>query len=330
MMINETIDDLKVFLMRSFFILFIFLYIACSDSEKVVDISNDDVVAEVNGSIITVDKLRDEVQLLMEQFRVVNKNTLTEEEQLMLKTKGLNRIILNTLLIMEACSSGIFLAQGEYEVTFRDVKSGYEGDSFREFLKDEGIPSKLWQMRLKTNLLIKKFINTKFRIKLSDDETRARAYYKAHKERFKKGQMVHAFHIMVASEDESNVVRSAIKSQKKSFSELARMYSLAPEASFGGDLGYFEIGQMPEEFGPIVQLKKNQVSEVIKTPYGYHIFKIVDVKTPRQLTFSESKKNIFGQFARDEQSDNFKKWLMELKNNSNIKINENVLSEVSL
>jgi len=87
---------------------------------------------------------------------------------------------------------------------------------------------------------------------------------------------------------------------------------------------------MPEEFGPIVQLKKNQVSEVIKTPYGYHIFKIVDVITPRQLSFSESKKNIFEQFSIDEQSDNFKKWLLELKNNSNIKINENVLSEVSL
>jgi peptidyl-prolyl cis-trans isomerase C/foldase protein PrsA len=135
---------------------------------------------------------------------------------------------------------------------------------------------------------------------------------------------------MVASEDESKVVRSALKSQKKSFSELAKMYSLAPEAPLGGDLGYFEIDQMPEEFGLIAQLKKNQVSEVIKTPYGYHIFKIVDVKTPRRLSFSESKKNILEQFARDEQSDNFKKWLMELKNNSNIKINENVLSEVSL
>ena len=135
---------------------------------------------------------------------------------------------------------------------------------------------------------------------------------------------------MVASEDESKVVRSAIKSQKKSFLELVRMYSLAPEALNGGDLGYFEIGQMPEEFGVLAQLKKNQVSEVIKTPYGYHIFKVIDVKTPRQLSFSESKKNIFEQFARDEQSDNFKKWLMKLKNNSNIKINENVLSKISL
>jgi len=316
--------------MRSFFISFIFLYIACSGSKNDVEVSNDAVVAEVNGSNITVDKLHDEIQLLMKQFRVANKNALTEEEILLIKTKGLNRIIRNHMKLTESTSSGISLTRDEYEVAFGVAKSGYEGDSFRDFLKDVRISPKLWQTRLKNNLLINKLINTKFKVKLSDDETRARAYYKAHKERFEIGQMVHAFHIMVPSEDESKVVRSAIKSQKKSFSELARMYSLAPEAPIGGDLGYFEIDQMPEEFGLIAQLKKNQVSEVIKTPYGYHIFKIVDVKTPRQLSFSESKKNIFEQFARDEQSDNFKKWLMELKNNSNIKINENVLSEVSL
>jgi len=303
---------------------------ACSGSETVVEVSSDAVVAEVNGSNITVDKLRDEIQLLMKQFRVANKNALTEEEKLILKTKGLNRIIRNNLLVMEASSRGISLTRDEYEVAFGKAKSGYEGDSFREFLKDVDIPPKLWQARLKNNLLINKLINTKFKLKLSGDETRARAYYKAHKEKFKIGQMVHAFHIMVPSEDESKVVRSAIRAQKKTFSELARMYSLAPEAPIGGDLGYIEISQMPEEFGHIDQLRKNQVSEVIKTPYGYHIFKVVDVKTPRQLSFSESKKNIFEQFARDEQSDNYQKWLMELKKNSNIRINQNVLSGINL
>ena len=290
MMLYKKIDHLKVILTRFFFIPFFFLYIACSDSEKAVAVSNTTVVAEVNGSDITVEKLRSEIQLLMTQFRVINKNALTEEEQLILKTKALNQIIRNRLLIMEATSSGISLTRDEYEIAFVEAKSGYEGDSFREFLKNEDIPFKLWQSRLKNNLLINKFINTRFKIKRSDDETRARAYYKDHKEIFEIGQMVHAFHIMVASEGQSNVVRNAIKSQKKPFSELARIYSLAPEASIGGDLGYFEIGQMPEEFGSIVQLKKNQVSEVIKTPYGYHIFKVVDVKTPRQLSFSESKK----------------------------------------
>jgi parvulin-like peptidyl-prolyl isomerase len=228
MMLNETMDCLKVFLMRSFFILFIFIYIACSGSNKVVGVSNDTVVAEVNGSNITVDKLREEIRLLMKQFRVINKNALTKEEKLILKTKGLNRIIRNNLLVMEASSSGITLTRDEYAVAFGEAKSGYKGDSFMEFLNDEGIPSKLWQIRLKNNLLINKLINTKFEIKLSDDETRARAYYKAHKEKFEKGQMIHAFHIMVASEDESNVVRSAIKSQKKKFFGISKNVFFSP------------------------------------------------------------------------------------------------------
>ena len=329
-MSNEIAGCLKVFLRVNFIIFYVFLSIACSDSEKFLDVSSDAVVAKINSTNITVDTLRDEVKFLIKQFRVVNKNNLSYEEKILLKTKAINRIIRNKLLLMAAISSGITLTPDEYEVALVNAESGYEGDSFRDFLKDEGISLKLWKARLKNNLLIKKLIDTKFKIKHSDDETRARVYYDAHKETFEVGQMVHAFHIMVASEADTKVVARAIKSQKKSFSELAKIYSLAPEASMGGDLGYFEISQMPEEFSSISKLKKNKVSEYIKTPYGYHIFKVVDVKTPRQLSFSESKKSIFEQFARDEQTDNFKKWLMELKKNSNIKINENVLSKVSM
>jgi len=319
-----------MFLKISFFILFSFLWIACSDSERDEVVSGEAVVAEVDGETITVEKLRNETKLLMKQFRVVNKNSLTEEEKLILITKGLNRIIRNNLIIKEATSSGISLTREEYEVAFAVAKSGYEGDSFQKVLKDEDILSKSWQIRFKNNLLINKFINTKFKIKNLDDESRAKVYYKDHQEQFEIDKMVHALHIMVASEDESKSVLTKIKLQKKSFADLARIHSLAPEASLGGDLGYIEVGQMPEEFDGILKLEKNQVSEVIKTPYGYHIFKVTDVKSPRQLSFSESKKNIIEKFARDEQSNNFKKWLVDLKNNSNIKINENVLSEVIL
>ena len=69
---------------------------------------------------------------------------------------------------------------------------------------------------------------------------------------------------------------------------------------------------------------------MIKTPYGYHVFKVVDIKAPKQLSFLESRDAIYDQFSRDEQSSIFEKWLIELKNNSNIKIDENVLSKISL
>ena len=70
MIVSETMGYLKVFLMRSFFILFIFVFIGCSSSDTGVDVLNDAVVAEVNGSNITVGKLRDEIHLLMKQWKL--------------------------------------------------------------------------------------------------------------------------------------------------------------------------------------------------------------------------------------------------------------------
>ena len=144
--------------------------------------------------------------------------------------------------------------------------------------------------------------------------------------------MIDLVHEMDAlrSEKVPQIAQQAIKSRKQNFTDVARVYSLAPEAYVGGDLGYFEISQMPDEFESITKLKNNQVSKTIKTPYGYHIFKVVDVKAPRQMSFSESKKNIYEKFSRENQSKKFEQWLLNLKNNSNIKINENILSKSSL
>jgi parvulin-like peptidyl-prolyl isomerase len=249
---------------------------------------------------------------------------------MLLKIKGLNRIIRNKLLLIEADLNAVSLTRDEFDQAFRKIESGYKEDSFWEYLKVRNISSSLWKQRLKNNLLINKFIDTKFKIKNSADEKDAEKYYEAHKEQFKKSRMLHAVHIMVSTEDEAKIVFKAIKLKKKTFLQLARMYSSASEASEGDNIGFFEVDQMPEEFASIAKLKKNQISEVIKTPYGYHIFKIVDIKAPKQLSYIESRDSIFDLFSRDEQSSDFERWLIELKNNSNIKINENVLSKIRL
>ncbi|SVC10127.1 uncharacterized protein METZ01_LOCUS262981, partial [marine metagenome] len=279
---------------------------------------------------VTIDELRSETKFLIKKFRISNKNSLTNEEKLLIKIKGLNNLIRNKLIIMEAKNSGIFLASDEYERSYQEAINGYDGDSFSVTLSVEGIPAKIWESRLKNRLLISKFIQDKFKPNDSSFEKKIHSYYEENKEKFKKGKEVHALHIMVATEDEAKHINKLLKSGKKSFSKLSREHSLSPEAAIGGDLGYFEISQMPQEFGPIVKLKENQISEIIKTPYGYHIFKLVRVKRPRELSFSEAKGTIYNQLLRDEQSQRFEKWLIEFKKNSNIEIRENVLSKFNL
>ena len=52
-------------------------------------------------------------------------------------------------------------------------------------------------------------------------------------------------------------------------------FESSPEGAKGGDLGYFEAEELPVEFAGIFKLKGNQISEVIHTPRGYHIFKVI-------------------------------------------------------
>jgi len=311
-------------------IVFLFLLFACSSNETVEEISDNTLVAVVNGSDIVASEVRTEVQFLISQFRIKNKNDLSYEEKLQLKLNGLNRTISNRLLIMEAAARNISISREEYEEALLTVKSGYEGNSFYENMKTRGVTPKLWNKKFKNNLIIEKLIkkNHAGEEKISDKQVRQ--YYDTHQKEFKKDKEIRARHIMVATEGEAQLIYKKIKSNKSGFLKLAKNYSQDPGGVTGGDLGYFSTGQMPEDFDSIFNLKINQVSEIIKTPYGYHVFIVVDKKPARLMNFNESKKNIHNNLLRDKQAKSFNSWLLKLKDKSKIKIVNNVASKINL
>lgn len=309
---------------------FLFFLFACSNKATVEEISDNTLVAVVNGSDIVASEVRTEIQFLISQFRIKNKNNLAYEEKLQLKLNGLNRTISNRLLIMEAAASNISVSHEEYEEALLLAMSGYEGNSFYENMKIRGVSKKLWDKKFKNNLIIEKLIknNHAGEVKINDEQVRQ--YYDNHQKEFKKKQEIRARHIMVATEDEAQSLYKKIKSNKDSFSELAEIYSLDPGGVAGGDLGYFSTGQMPEDFDSIFSLKLNQISEIIKTPYGYHIFIVTDKKPAQQMSFNESKKRIYNNLLRDKQAKVFNRWLLKLKDKSKIKIVNNVASKIKL
>ena len=93
---------------------------------------------------------------------------------------------------------------------------------------------------------------------------------------------VHARHILVEKEDEAKAIAAELK-KGIDFAELAKQKSKDPGAADGGDLGYFTKEQMVPEFAEAAfKLDKGQISDPVKTQFGWHIIKVED-KRKRQL-----------------------------------------------
>lgn len=86
-----------------------------------------------------------------------------------------------------------------------------------------------------------------------------------------------AQHILVKTEAQAKEVLALLKS--KSFEDVAKDKSLCPSRKKGGNLGWFGHGQMVKEFQKAAfSLKKGQISQPVKTQFGWHIIKVKNTK----------------------------------------------------
>lgn len=89
---------------------------------------------------------------------------------------------------------------------------------------------------------------------------------------------VHAYHILVKTEAEAQQILAEIKSGA-SFEKLAQLKSQCPSGRKGGDLGFFGRGQMVKPFeSAAFSMKKGEVSQPVKTEFGWHVIKVTETR----------------------------------------------------
>jgi parvulin-like peptidyl-prolyl isomerase len=64
------------------------------------------------------------------------------------------------------------------------------------------------------------------------------------------------------------------------------------------------------------------ISEVIKSPYGYHIFKLEEKTEPRQIPFEEAKLGILQELGQKRGEEKYEKWMKDLKGKAKVKVNK--------
>jgi peptidyl-prolyl cis-trans isomerase C len=115
---------------------------------------------------------------------------------------------------------------------------------------------------------------------------------------------VRARHILVASEQEAKDIEAKLKEGKK-FEDLAREYSKDPgSAKQGGDLGYFTQERMVKEFADkAFSMKKGEVSDPVKSQFGWHVIKVEDSRAITVPTYNAVKEQLRGQLEEEKLGD---------------------------
>jgi parvulin-like peptidyl-prolyl isomerase len=275
------------------------------------------IVARIDHEEITLDEFNREFKELVDTpGSGGNPSELRE-----LKEAYLDQVIERKILSQEARRMGIQVSAEELSHAIHEIKKDYPGEGFGETLSLKGISLEEWKVRLEEKLLAEKMARSARQYQGKIEEKLAQEFYDANRPLFQLPQRVRVRQIVVADGNEAIQIQKRLK-KGESFEKLAKEKSLGLEKAQGGDLGYFSEGEMPAEFDHVFSMEIGAVSEVIKSPYGYHLFRVEEKVKSRVISFEEAKKSILERLEREKGEEGYQRWLQDLRKKSNVKVNK--------
>ena len=142
-------------------------------------------------------------------------------------------------------------------------------------------------------LLIFKLLDREVVQRVAVSEKEIRDFYEQNPKVRQQPEMVRVRQIVTRTKEEAEQLRKRLL-RGEDFARLAREYSLGPEAKDGGDLGFFSRGTMPPaiEQSCFALWRPGMISKVVTSPYGFHIFQLVERKPVQELSLEQARPKI--------------------------------------
>jgi len=211
--------------------------------------------------------------------------------QVNLATSLLDNMILEQVLLAEADRLKIEVSSEEVGEQLERSARGYRAKDFSDLLHGVFLTPTMLRERVEQRLRIEFLVASQIKSPPAPSEEAMRAYYDKNQKIFHKPKQVRARQILVRTREEAEQIRE--RSRKTAFESLARKYSVAPEANKGGDLGFFGPDTMPPIFDSVCfSLPVDQVSEVVSSDYGFHLFQVVEVRPEETIDFDLARQGI--------------------------------------
>ncbi len=286
----------------------------------------DNIVAIVGSKTITKAEYEKKVEQSMARYRSLGKHGSPNMEN-RIKENILRRMVENLMFIEKAEDLGIKVTNDEINERFNKQKAAFESEeAYKSYIKNTGTSEESLKKDISMSLLREKVIEKLAgEVVVSDEEVKS--YFDANSDRYIVPEEVHARHILVRIDrlkfidteamknadsetkaklekeadakaeaeamDKIKKIKEELSKKDADFAKVAMEYSEGPTAPKGGDLGFFSKKRMVKEFSDIAFAQKDgEISDAVKTRYGYHIIQTLEHKPAVQKTFEEEKEDV--------------------------------------
>jgi peptidyl-prolyl cis-trans isomerase C len=296
----------------------------CLDSQ---DPLNDLPVAKVNDVVLTTKEF---AEGLSEQLRGLDALAAKSPGNIKkAKQTVINDFINRAIVESWAHQNSISVDRNTLEAEVNLVRSQFPDDlSFRQSLATQNVSFEVWQERLKASLLDRKVAEAVTSKLTEPTEADAQNFYTSNKSNFTHKTQARLRQIVVPNQnDAERLYREVLKT--KNLPELARKFSIAPEAKKGGDLGWIDKGTL-DVFDGAFENSRLGVLKVVKSAYGFHIIEVLERRSEGSMSFPQVKTKILAQLRADRSQALFSTWLEERVRTAKVSVNDKVVEAVTV
>ena len=287
----------------------------------------DRIVALVNDDVVTLSEVEETGKFF---FQEVKKTTPPADQPAQMKKardEVLEQLIENKLLEQEIKEKKITVSDRDVDNAVEDIMHSNKltENELKAALAKEGLTFSAYRQKLRDNLGKMRLINREIKSKIVIQDEDLRTYYQSHLQQFTDPveikvqqiflpipQLAAAQKIAEIRIEGLGILERARKGED--FSELARKYSKGPEASEGGLLGYFKRREMlPELDEAAFALQPGQISDLLRTPEGFHILRVMEHKGGAPKPFLEVREKIRAIMTQDQAEKKFEAYMKTLR-----------------
>lgn len=298
---------------------------ACSQQQALKQDPN--VIGTVNGEVIP--RADFELELGREAQAMEGVATHTPEQIEPYKQTLLATMTERILLLQAARAAQVTVTPEEVDRHMLAQASEYPAGTFDEALSQTHTTRSELMRKTRDKLIIEKLFQDQVFSRVAVTEDQIRRYFDDHADEFAEPEKVHALQIYVKGLDEAKKIQQLL-GQGKKFQDLARRYSLSPDAKVGGDLGFFPRGEKPPVFDETVfKLAPNAVSDVVLGDYGFHLFKVLEKKPARKRELSEARAAIEQKLIEQLRAERQREFVAALRAKADVKVNLLALQTVT-